>query len=439
VANSTYPDSDDTLAAPLGEAKRIGNALRARNYVVEQVDNATKSALQASIERFVSAVRPGAPVLIFFAGYGLQVDHKNYIVPTDARIWKESDVVRDGVAVSDILARAGEKNAGERMVVLDAARRNPFERRFRSYSAGLAPANPAEKDLFVYSVGPGAVLSSAAGEGEAFGVEIAAAIRKQNVSALQAFEAARDVLAKKSDNHAVPAIFAGTDVKFSFDPNATLAPAAAGTSPGKNTEKTKPVVDVAVAEKRSEPLVPVKPVETAAPRKQDDAGRPYSEADGKRKAWLESQIASNAKDAQALFDHGVMLAQHGDYAQALADFDRVVEIEPDNPKALNNSCWLRAIRNELQKAAAACDALLKTFAETLDSRALIHLKLGEYTLAIQDYSEAIRMKDSFASALYGRGIAKLRSGDQVGAEKDFQAALASDPHIEQEYISYGLR
>ena len=65
-----------------------------------------------------------------------------------AQVWTEADVRRDGISVDDLLAEMHRKGATVKIVIIDAARRNPFERRFRASPAGLA-ALEAVKGLLV--------------------------------------------------------------------------------------------------------------------------------------------------------------------------------------------------------------------------------------------------------------------------------------------------
>ena len=53
------------------------------------------------------------------------------MIPVDAAIWKEADVRRDGVSVESVLDVMKEQGARAKLVVVDASRRNPYERRFR--------------------------------------------------------------------------------------------------------------------------------------------------------------------------------------------------------------------------------------------------------------------------------------------------------------------
>jgi Flp pilus assembly protein TadD len=59
--------------------------------------------------------------------------------------------------------------------------------------------------------------------------------------------------------------------------------------------------------------------------------------------------------------------------------------------------------------------------------------------AIADYDAALRLDPKHASALHGRGIAKLRSGDTDGGKKDVDAAKAIQPTIADEFRGYGIR
>jgi hypothetical protein len=66
-------------------------------------------------------------------------------------VWSESDVERDGVGIEPLLSQLNQVGGGAEIVVIDASRRNPFERRFREYSHGLAPIDAPDNALVVTS------------------------------------------------------------------------------------------------------------------------------------------------------------------------------------------------------------------------------------------------------------------------------------------------
>jgi uncharacterized caspase-like protein len=92
-----------------------------------------------------------ATVVVFYGGYGIQIGRENFMIPVDAKIWSESDVERDGVGIEPLLSQLNQVGGGAEIVVIDASRRNPFERRFREYSHGLAPIDAPDNALVVTS------------------------------------------------------------------------------------------------------------------------------------------------------------------------------------------------------------------------------------------------------------------------------------------------
>jgi len=75
---------------------------------------------------------------------------------------------------------------------------------------------------------------------------------------------------------------------------------------------------------------------------------------------------------------------------------------------------------------------------TLDSRALVNLKLGHLDAAIADYDAVLSTKPGYDSSLYGRELAKRKMGDNEGAERDIAAAKATNAKIAEEFAHYGI-
>jgi Flp pilus assembly protein TadD len=78
-------------------------------------------------------------------------------------------------------------------------------------------------------------------------------------------------------------------------------------------------------------------------------------------------------------------------------------------------------------------------ADAMDSRGFTYLKLGQFVKAIDDYNAVLARNPMDAGSLYGRGIAKLRTGDGSSGRADIAAANAVQPDIAEEYQRYGLR
>ena len=119
--------------------------------------------MHRAIGRLKSKIRPDTVVMLFFGGYGVQVGRESYMIPVDAAIWKEADVRRQGVSIESVLEAMKEQGARAKLVVVDASRRNPYERRFRAYSHGLAPINAPDNALILTSATPGKVADDSNG------------------------------------------------------------------------------------------------------------------------------------------------------------------------------------------------------------------------------------------------------------------------------------
>jgi Flp pilus assembly protein TadD len=74
-----------------------------------------------------------------------------------------------------------------------------------------------------------------------------------------------------------------------------------------------------------------------------------------------------------------------------------------------------------------------------DSLGLIHLKMDQFGAAIDDFSSALRIDPKLASALYGRGLAKLKNGDVAGSDADISAAKTIQAGIGDDFARYGVR
>jgi uncharacterized caspase-like protein len=154
IGNATYPDDDRPLAQPIKDARAIADELRRADFEVISGEDVTKQKLRALLDSFKAKIKPGSTALVFFSGYGIQSGKQSYIIPVDAQIWTEGEVKRDGISIEAILTDMNAAGATVKLVIIDGARRNPFERRFRGLSTGLAPLTAPAGTLAIYSAAP---------------------------------------------------------------------------------------------------------------------------------------------------------------------------------------------------------------------------------------------------------------------------------------------
>ncbi|WP_433996077.1 caspase family protein [Bradyrhizobium liaoningense] len=140
------------------DADSLTNALRKDGFLVDALGNATGRDMSRAIDRLKARVHLNSVVLVYFGGHGIQSDGQNYLIPVDAKIWSEEDVRRQGLSIDRLLSELKTCGARVRLVVLEASRRNPYERRFRTYSHGLAPMQTSENALILSSAAPGQIV-----------------------------------------------------------------------------------------------------------------------------------------------------------------------------------------------------------------------------------------------------------------------------------------
>ena len=205
IGNGHYPDAAAPLTQPINDARTLSARLRHEGFDVDTVEDATRDDMLRAVERMKAKIRPDTVVMLFFGGYGVQVGRESYMIPVDATIWKEADVKRTGVSVESVLDAMKERGAKAKLVVLDASRRNPYERRFRAFSHGLAPISPPENTLVLSSATPGKVADDGKAANSVLVSELLNNLNAQ-AGAESAFNKTRVAISRASEGEQVPSV-----------------------------------------------------------------------------------------------------------------------------------------------------------------------------------------------------------------------------------------
>jgi uncharacterized caspase-like protein len=206
IGNGRYPDAAAPLAQPINDARAMTAALRRDGFEVDVVEDAGKDDMKRAVERLRERVKPQTVVMLYFGGYGIQAGRESYMLPVDATIWKESDVRREGVSVESVLAMMSDRGAQAKLVVLDASRRNPYERRFRGYSHGLGAINAPANALILSSATPGRVADDTKSENSVLVSELLANMSAGSASAETMFGRTRSAVSRASLGEQVPSV-----------------------------------------------------------------------------------------------------------------------------------------------------------------------------------------------------------------------------------------
>jgi len=227
IGNGHYPDADAPLTQTINDARALMAALRRDRFEVDIVEDASGDDMHRAIDRLKSKIRPDSVVMLFFGGYGIQVGRESYMIPVDAAIWKESDVRREGLGIEAVLDVMKEQGARARLVVIDASRRNPYERRFRTFSRGLAPINASDNALILTSASPGKVADDSKGPHSVLMAELLNNLNTQATGAETVFNKTRVAIASSSDGEQVPSVSSSlcADVQLVMDTDRSAEPA----------------------------------------------------------------------------------------------------------------------------------------------------------------------------------------------------------------------
>jgi uncharacterized caspase-like protein len=222
IGNGHYPDASAPLSQPINDARALTAALRRNGFDVDVVEDASKDDMLRAVDRLKSKINPDSVVMLFFGGYGVQVGRESYMIPVDATIWKEADVRRDGLSVEQVLDAMKEKGARAKLAVIDASRRNPYERRFRAFSHGLAPINAPDNALILSSATPGKVADDSRGAHSVLMAELLSHLNAQGAAAETVFNKTRVAVSRASDGEQVPSVSSSLleDVRFGPTENA---------------------------------------------------------------------------------------------------------------------------------------------------------------------------------------------------------------------------
>jgi len=228
IGNANYPDAAAPLPNAVKDVTAVAEEFRRLHFSVDLKKNLRKAEMQRAIDAFIGKIQNDTTALFYFSGFGLQVGRQSYLLPVNAQIWSEADVRRDGVSVDALLAEMHRKGAKAKVVIIDAARRNPFERRFRTVAAGLAPLNAPVSTLVLYS---GAlnrrVDERSSGDHSLFAAELLKELRSANLTAEAIFNHVRIGVSRASNGAQVPWVASSLLGEIYFGATPSGAPAAA--------------------------------------------------------------------------------------------------------------------------------------------------------------------------------------------------------------------
>lgn len=202
IGNSAYPNAP--LRNPVNDARDMAAILRSLGFEVILRENASLRQMEEAVDLLWVRLKGGGAGLFFFAGHGLQVAGRNYLVPVDARLQAEQDVKYRCMDAGLVLGRM--ENAGNplNIVILDACRNNPYARSWRSANEGLAKMDAPRGSLVAYATAPDSVAADGSGKNGIYTGQLLKNLRTPGIGIEELFKRVRIGVLKESGNKQVP-------------------------------------------------------------------------------------------------------------------------------------------------------------------------------------------------------------------------------------------
>jgi formylglycine-generating enzyme required for sulfatase activity len=194
IGNADYKSSP--LKNPVNDARDMAQVLRELGFSVTMKLNCSQREMTEAIREFGNELTRGGVGLFYYAGHGIQVGGRNYLIPVDADIRAEDEVKFFSVDAGLVLSKMESAGNRTNIVILDACRDNPFKS-FKTVSKGLAVVEAPRGSLIVYATAPGSVAAEGKGRNGIFTGALLRHIKTPGVDAeLMLREVRRDVMAE---------------------------------------------------------------------------------------------------------------------------------------------------------------------------------------------------------------------------------------------------
>ena len=205
IGNSDY--ATGPLPNPANDAKMIGETLTGLGFDVVVRRNADQITMKRAIQDFGVRLEKGGPAavgLFYYAGHGVQLNGRNYLIPTTAHIDREGDVEIEAVSADWVIEQMRYARNSLNIVILDACRNNPFTRSMRSVDRGLATMDAPAGILIAYSTAPGAVAADGNGRNSPYTEALSQSMRDIHAPVEQVFKKVRVSVMSNTSGKQVP-------------------------------------------------------------------------------------------------------------------------------------------------------------------------------------------------------------------------------------------
>ncbi|RXT46580.1 caspase family protein [Bradyrhizobium betae] len=192
IGNSNYQNAPQ-LANPDNDAESMAQFLNSAGFEVVAATDLTQNDMLRVVQDFsakVSARGPNTVAMVYYAGHGVQLAGENYLVPVDAKVSSQTELVNNSVRLVDVMSTLETIPSRMRIVILDACRNNPFPN-VNDAGRGLAIVDAPNGSIVGYSTAPGAEAQDGTGGHSPYTQAFLNVAREPNVPIEQLFKRVR--------------------------------------------------------------------------------------------------------------------------------------------------------------------------------------------------------------------------------------------------------
>jgi len=172
VGNGIYPGGI-ALDNPVNDANLMDSTLQSLDFTVIKILNANKAQLEKAIYNFSLKLKDYDVALFYYAGHGIQIDGKNYLIPIDAILNEKTAVKFEAVAVNFVVDEFENYQNNTNIVILDACRDDPFRSWGRGSNNGFVAMSPASGTIIAFATSVGSTAADGDGMNGLFTTHLA--------------------------------------------------------------------------------------------------------------------------------------------------------------------------------------------------------------------------------------------------------------------------
>jgi uncharacterized caspase-like protein len=247
VGNGAYAKTP--LATTANDAGLIAQTLQASGFDVVGARDLDGDTLRKSFRDFIQKAQtsgPGTVAMIYLAGYGVQLAGENYFIPVDSNIARDTDIPTEALRISDYVRQLAAIPLKANIVVLDAARAQPFIEGGQPIASGLALVEPDANMLIAFNAAPGTVAPEEPGPYGIYAQSLAEMIRTGGLSLPEVFDRVRLRVNEASKGAQVPWDDQKVSAQFAFFERGPDAPPPQATPDQVAAIRNKPIRDLGV-------------------------------------------------------------------------------------------------------------------------------------------------------------------------------------------------